>query len=163
MSNKRILSFIPYKHVVVKTNLSLKEAEDVIGNSISPAFNPIWGSIPKNPKSFQGEISKSGFKIRVTDNYRGSLTYVVGKFISETDGLKIDMFVDPNPIFLISPIFACIALCVLVSSIINKDYIMGFGSAIFAIFFGLGHILETDTVDWFVGNLIGPHIIENKD
>ena len=160
--NKRILSFIPYKHVIVKTTLSLKDAVDIINGSISPTFNTMLGSIPPNAKKFQGEVSEKGFKIRITDPYRGSLTYVVGKFISETDGLKIEMFVDPNPIFLIGPVFACIALFVLVVAIIHKDYILAFGSVLFAIFLGLGHIVETDTMDWFIGNIFSQYLVENK-
>ena len=77
---KRLLSFIPYKHVIISTSLSLDEAVNLVSDSISPAFNPILNPLP-NSKKFQGEVSKQGFKIRVTDYYRSSLTYVVGKFI----------------------------------------------------------------------------------
>ena len=133
--SKRILSFLPYKHVVISTSLSLNDVEGLFSNSISPAFDPLLNPL-SNSKKFQGEVSNKGFKIRVTDYYRGSLTYVVGNFIPDANGVKIDMFVDPNPLFLIGPLLAAIALCGLVVAIANGNYIMEFGSVVFIIFFG---------------------------
>jgi len=158
---KRILSFLPYKHVVISTSLSLDQAVELIASSISPAFSPILNPLP-NAKKYQGEVSEQGFKIRVTDNYRGSLTYIKGKFISTTTGVKIDMYVDPNPIFLLSPLIVGAAFCSLLEAIADGNFILIIGSTFFIIFFGLGHFIETESLDWFMGNLIGTYLLENK-
>jgi hypothetical protein len=161
--NKRILSFIPFKHVVVSTSLSLENVVELFSSSISPEFDPILNPLP-NSKRFQGKVWKDGFNVRVTDYRQGSLTYVVGKFILNVNGVKIDMYVQPNPAFLIGPMFAAgLGACFLAIATTIKDYTPAVGSMIFAIIFGLGHILETDTINWFISNLIGSHIIENRN
>lgn len=159
--DKRILSFIPFKHVVVPTSLTLDDAVELLSSSISPAFSPISNPLP-NSKRFQGNVSEQGFRIRVTDYYRGSLTWVVGKFIPDDNGLKIDMYVRPNPIVFLSPLFIGGAIYALLQSIKENNYFDVFWSLLAIIIFSLWHFFETDTLDWFIGNLIGLYIIEDK-
>ena len=157
---KRLLSFIPYKHVIISTSLSLDEAVNLISDSISPAFNPILNPLP-NSKKFQGEVSKQGFKIRVTDYYRSSLTYVVGKFIPHENSINIDMYIAPNPLFLLAlPLLAVFGVCMLGNAIATRNYFQALASIFLMLFLGFGHFLETDTLDWFMGNLLEKHLEE---
>src|SRR5215203_88251 len=98
--NKRILSFIPYKYVIVSTSLSLDDVVKLFASSTSPVFDPISNPLP-NPQKLQGDVSKEGFRVRLTDYYRISWTSVKGYFHPTKRGiLLINICVDPGPNFL---------------------------------------------------------------
>lgn len=162
--DKRILSFIPYKHVVVSTSLNLNDAMELFSSSISPMFDPILNPL-SNSKNYQGEVSKNGFRIRVTNYSRGSSTYVIGKFIPAEAGVKIDMYVYPGPVFLflLLAVFAGVIILDFLETIALSNYALITGCVIGIMLFGLLNFILIDILDWFIRNLIGRYILENKD
>jgi hypothetical protein len=121
----RILPFVPNRPVMIETSLDHKKAIELVGNSISPVFSLLWESMPRRPQNFQGQVSESGFRIRVSDPVRGSLTWVVGTFVPAGNGLKIYLYVEPNPLFLIGLIVGLLMVLIgLVVAIITGNYFL---------------------------------------
>jgi hypothetical protein len=156
---KRLISFIPFKHVIVSTNLSLDEIVNLFSNSISPHWDLVSQTPPKNHKQLLGTVSREGFSIRPTDYYRGSLTYLIGKFVPDAKGVKIDMYVTGTLYFLL-PITAMAGLCLFLVKIIGQNY-DGIGWP-FGFFIGsiVGLFIEADRLDWFLGQMLGKYIVE---
>jgi hypothetical protein len=156
---KRLISFIPFKHVIVSTNLSLDEIVNLFSNSISPQWDVVWQTPPKNHKQLQGIVSREGFSIRPTSYYQGSLTYLAGKFIPDPKGGKIEMYIaGPLPFMLSLSVLA--GLCCFLPAISGRNY--GVLLIPVVIFFGamIGLILEADRLDWFVGQMLEKYIVE---
>jgi len=162
-SNKRILSFIPFKHVIVSTSLNLDDAVDLFSSSISPMYDPIWQSPPPNNKNLQGNATKERFKVRPTSYYQGGMAYVSGKFIPSTDGLNIDMYTYPSPVVVIMILSGVIVLLgSLVSAMLGGDYSAINWGFLVTIIFTIGYIGEVDSLDWYISNLIGNYLIESQ-
>jgi hypothetical protein len=161
--SKRILSSIPYKHVVVSTSLSLDKAVELFSGSISPIYDPIWQSPPPNLKKLQGNATKDRFKIRPTSYYRGSAAYVSGKFIPTKDGVNIDMYAYPSPVAFIMILSGVIVLLgSLVSAALGGDYSVIIWGLLATIIFTIGFVAEVDDLDWHISNLVGNSLLENK-
>ena len=155
---KRLISFIPFKRVAISTSLTHEQIVDLFSNSISPKWDPILGTPPKNIKKAQGAVSKVGFSIRTTDYYRGSLTYLEGKFHPDKMGTKVEVYVT-GPLYFILPLIGIFSLCIFVISFFTKDY-MGILFGLFGIIVSsLGLFLEADALDWFLGELLEKFIV----
>ena len=156
---KRLISFIPFKRVIVSTNLSLDEIVNLFSNSISPHWDLMSQTPPKNHKQLLGTVSREGFSIRPTSYYQSSLTHLVGKFIPDPNGVKIEMYITgPLPFMLSLSVLA--GLCCFLPAISGRNY--GVLLIPVGIFFGvmIGLILEADRLDWFVGQILKKHVIE---
>lgn len=156
---KRLISFIPFKHVIVSTNLSLDEIVNLFSNSISPHWNLMSQTPPKNHKQLLGTVSREGFSIRPTDYYRGSLTYLIGKFIPGPKGIRIEMYVI-GPLYFILPCSAAAALCFLLAAVVRGNYdelVVPLGVFIGSI---IGLFVEADRLDWFIGQMLEKYIVE---
>jgi hypothetical protein len=155
---KRLISFIPFKRATISTSLTHKQIVDLFSNSISPTWDPILGTPPKNIKKAQGTVSKAGFSIRTTDYYRGSLTYLEGKFHPDKMGTKVEVYVT-GPLYFILPFIGIFSLCIFVTSFFIKDY-MGILFGLFGIIAcSIGLVLEADALDWFLSELIEKYIV----
>ena len=156
---KKLLSLIPYRHVTISTSLTLDEIVNLISKSISPKWDPILQSPPPNHKKFQGEVSERGFHIRPTDYYRGAMTYLAGKFISDTNGVKVEMYIEPGPGYLALALGSMVGFCVLLGAIAGQDYFAALVASFVLIFLSSGFYFEANNLDWFIGNLLEGHII----
>lgn len=155
---KRLISFIPFKRATISTSLTHEQIVDLFSNSISPEWNPIWGTPPKNIKKAQGVVSKAGFSIRTTDYYRGSLTYLEGKFLPDKMGTKVEVYVT-GLLYFILPFIEIFSLCSFVASFFTKDYTATVISLFGIIASSLGLFLEADGLDWFLSELLEKFIV----
>ena len=156
---KRLLSLLPYRHVTIPTSLTLDEIVNLFSKSISPKWNPISQAPPPNHKNFQGEVSEQGFSIRTTSYYQGPLTYLVGKFISDISGVKIEMYIGLGPGGLALALGGIVGFCILLGAIAGQDYFASLVISAVLIFLGSGFFFEADSVDWFIANLLEQHVI----
>lgn len=156
---KRLISFIPFKRVIVSTNLSLDEIVNLFSSSISPDWDILSQIPPKNHKQLLGTVSREGFSIRPTSYYRGSLTYLTGKFIPGPKGVRIEMYVI-GPLYFILPFSAAAALCFLLAALVQGNY--DELSIPLGVFLGsiIGLFVEADRLDWFVGQMLEKYIVE---
>jgi hypothetical protein len=155
---KRLISFIPFKRATISTSLTHEQIVDLFSNSISPKWNLLLGKPPKNIKKVQGTISKEGFSIRPTSYYQGGFTYLMGKFLPDTKGTKVEVYVT-GILYFILPFIGMISLCSFVSSFFTREY-----SVIFISLFGIiasitGLFLEADALDWFLSELLEQYIV----
>lgn len=156
---KRLLSLLPYRHVTISTSLTLDEIVNLFSKSIAPRWNPILQAPPSNNKSFQGEVSEQGFCIRMTAYYQGPLTYLVGKFIPDMNGIKIEMYIDPGLGCLALALGGIVGFCFLLRAIAEQSYFAVFVTSIVLIILGASFFFEVDSLDWFIANLLEQHII----
>lgn len=156
---KKLLSFFPYRHTTVSTSLTLDEIVNLFSKSISPKWNPILQAAPPDHKKCQGEVSEQGFHIRMTDYYRGSSTYLAGKFIPDTNGVKVEMYIDPGPTDLVYALGGMLGFCFLLGAIAGQNYFAALVVSSVLIILSAGFYFETDSLDWFIGNLLERYII----
>jgi len=155
---KRLISFIPFKRATISTSLTHEQIVDLFSNSISSEWNPIWGTPPKNIIKIQGTVSKIGFSIMTTDYYRGSLTYLTGKFLPDKEGTKIEIYVS-GLLYFVLPFIGMASLCGFVASFFTKDYIVTLISLFGVFVSSIGLFLEADALNWFLGDLLEKYIV----
>jgi hypothetical protein len=156
---KRLISFIPFKHVIISTNLTLDEIVGLFSNSISPRLY-IYQSLSRNMKDIQGNVSQQGFSIRLTNYHLRSpgYIYLIGKFIPHSDGIKIEAYITGS-LYLTLFLFIGAGFFLFLQAISEEDSIALFASLV-AIFSGfIGFFVEVDRLDWFIGTLLEKYII----
>ena len=156
---KKLLSVVPYRHTTISTSLTLDEVVELFSKSISPLWNPIFQAPPPNHTKCQGKVTADGFRIRMTDYYRGSSTYLAGKFIPDINGVKIEMHIDPGLGCLILVFGGIVGFCALLGAIAGKDLYAALIVGSILLVLGGSFYFETDSLDWFIGNMLEKYII----
>jgi hypothetical protein len=100
-----MFSLIPYKHLAITTNLSIKDSAILIADNISAPPTSLFRR--SSGSGFEGSVSRDGFTINRIIHYRNSFLPVLnGRFSPHKRGTKIEIYITLHPIILIlSPIF----------------------------------------------------------
>jgi hypothetical protein len=155
---KRLISFIPFKRTTISTSLTHEQIVDLFSNAISPQWDPVWGIPPKNIKKIQGTVSRMGFSVRATDYYRGSLTYLEGKFLPDKKGTKVEVYVT-GLLYFTLPFIGIVSLCGFIASVFANNSVGTTFGLLGIIISSIGPFLEADTLDYFLGELLEKFII----